>query len=218
MSRKVVRKLNLKMCDSCGGHGLTCNCGTIKAPWFGNTFVNDGHQNFGPLHQYFVFGGVIANVTNPTPVVYSFAAITKNTISVSPATGYAVADLAQIGLISPATATVGQRASKFGDLFLLAGLTGINAIFNGEYRVLGVPNTSTGYFVLQSLDGTSGCLAPRVGDLFRIWFGGYNISMYQITAITSGVFSFISVITGAINPLRIVHVVSCQTSDRRLIY
>jgi hypothetical protein len=218
LSRKTVRKLNLKTCERCDGFGASCNCGTIEIPWFGNTFVNDGHQNFAPLHQYFVLGGLYANVTTTpvVPVVYSFAAITKNTVSVSPAATYTIADLADIGLVATATTTE-PRVTKFGDLFLVAGLTGANAIFNGEYRVITLPTSADAFFVLQSLDGASGCLAPRVGDVIRTWFGGYA-STVQITAITNGVLSVAATPVTSVTPFRNVHVLACQTGAYPLAF
>lgn len=225
LSRKTIRKLNLQTCESCGGHGARCVCGSIEVPWFGNTFVNDGHQNFCPLHQYFVLGGIFAGIAVPSPSVYTLAAITKNTISVAPTSGI-INDLAVLGLVSTVT-TADPRLSKFGDLFLITGLTGANAVFNGEYRVIQLPTSSSVFFVLQALDGTSDCLAPQINDLIRVWYAndtsGGNIGMVQITAITGGgcagnsTFTVQSAQVQAINPLRQVHVMGCQTSNSNIV-
>ena len=219
LPRNVVHKLNLQTCSQCGSHaGRDCKCGVFTQPWFGNTFVNDGHRNFPTLHQYFTLAALVAN--DPAvivPVVYSFSAITRNTVSVSPATGFGVVDLADIGLISPTTAVAGQIPSKFGDLFLVSGLTGTDAIFNGEYRILRVPTTTNAYFVLQSLNGSDDCLAPRVNDLIRVWNGEYA-GMFQITAITNGVYTLALAEGSSLNPVRMIRVVGCQTGNNNIVF
>lgn len=203
-------------CSKCHHAFEECGCDGREVPWMGNISVNDGHENFSHKHLYRTWGGLVASFTTTpaTPVVYAFANISSNLISVAAAPTYTVADLAMIGLVATTTTTAPiVYASRWGQVYVIAGLAAPNASFNGMYRIVGLPSTTDPFFVLENLNVLDCCnsLNPAVGDFIRITVGNYA-QIYLITAIdpVTGAFTLAPTALLDVAIARRQHIVACD--------